>query len=203
MNNARALVASSENAPEEWEDMFSHLPEMDMCDLKKDQIAAELAALMSFSGKSRSEMADCLNWEKSRVTRVLSGRANLTVKTIQEYCSALGYDFDVIFRLSTEDRAKQPWQKCSSIPVPLSLLHSVQDYEIRVDVQTASEVAFDLQRGQGKSHYISLGDSRPQMKAVHFVEVGAASYLPVTAALTDTRRMNVIDVIAKRNSTSD
>lgn len=203
MNNPNALVASTDDASDEWEDMFSRLPQMDAFDLKKDQLAAEMAALMSFAGKNRSEMAESLNWEKSRVTRVLSGKANPTVKTIKEYCAVLGYDFDVIFRLPTEVRAKQPWQKASSVSVQLVPHRPLQDYEIRVDVQTASEVAIDLQRGHGKSHYISLGDARPRPQVFNLEEVGSSPRLSAQTTFAKYHRLNVLDVVAKVSPTLD
>lgn len=47
-------------------------------------------------GMSRAELAEKLHCKKSRVTRVLSGEENITLKTIAKYDAALGIGFELV-----------------------------------------------------------------------------------------------------------
>lgn len=166
-------------------DMFGDLPPMDPSDVKKDQIAADLAALMAFSGSTRSEMADRLGWKKSRITSVLSGRENVTIKTICEFSSRLGYDFDLVFHKANERRPIQPWQKVSQSAVSsANLPRGISDFKILVHMQTASEVARDFSSGYHKGLYFSIeipGQStRVASRSVTTTKIG----LPSTQAFS-------------------
>lgn len=152
-------VVPSDRDADEWGDVFSSLPAVDAFEEKKDEVATELAALMSFSELNRSSMADRLNWKKSRVTSVLSGKGNPTLRTIWDFCGVLGYDIDVVFRAHGEPRAIQPWHRSknndalSSLPVwetPINLP------EITVFVQTGHQVATDVQKGCERPLYLSV-----------------------------------------------
>lgn len=44
---------------------------------------------------TQKELADKLGWKTSRVSKVLHGTSNLTLKTIFDVCEALETDFDV------------------------------------------------------------------------------------------------------------
>jgi DNA-binding phage protein len=141
-------------------DMFSALPPLDPFDLKKDEIATQLAALMSFAKKNRSTVASSLNWEKSRMTSVLSGKGNPTIKTIYEFCGSLGFDFDLVFRSPTEDRSEQPWQKATFseiLPATVQPEYLYTDFlPVPVRLQTADEVAIDFLNGDSSGLYLSL-----------------------------------------------
>lgn len=75
------------------------------------EVSVTLCALMEHEGVSRAELAKRLNWIPSRITKVLSGEDNLTLKTLVKVLRALEYDFDVVMRRSGDARAKQPWEK--------------------------------------------------------------------------------------------
>lgn len=140
------------------EDMFSELAPLDVLDIKKDRLATQLTALMIHSGKSRTEMAEALGWKKSRVTRVLSGRDNLTVKTVCEFSSCLGYDFDVIFHGVDEPSPRQPWEikmleKYSVTTVDWPTLNPP------VVSQSIQEIFIDFINGKGKKRYFSFDTS--------------------------------------------
>lgn len=83
----------------------------DSLELKKMQWGSALNALMIHSGKTRSEMAQCSGITKGRITRILSGDANLTLETVCKFAHALGYDVDIAFYNSTETKPYQPWNK--------------------------------------------------------------------------------------------
>jgi len=90
-------------------DLFGELDEIDQFDIKKEEISAQLTALLSYSNKSRTELSEISGWKKSRVTNILNGRGNLTFKTIWEYAKFLGYEADINFRTPDQVPAFQPW----------------------------------------------------------------------------------------------
>ena len=146
MTKSTEIVDINKDGGSSFADMFSDLPELNQFDLKKDEIAIQLAALMSFSEKSRSTLAQELNWTKSRISSVLSGRGNPTIRTIWDFCSVLGYDFDVVFRLPGESRPDQPWQKVSHIPLNWAdwfaeAPQSQPTFKVEFTFQTTREVA--------------------------------------------------------------
>ena len=137
------------------DDMFSDLEPLSAFEIKKDSVATQLAALMAHCGKNRSEMAEELGWMKSRVTRILSGHGNLTIKTICEFSTHLGYDFDVVFHSYDQRRPLQPWQiqrtETTNLPtVSLPVLN------LPIEAQSAQEVFVDLLSGKGRENYFSF-----------------------------------------------
>ena len=94
----------------DFSDILALLAESDSLAIKKDDVGTDLASLVSFADVSRTGLADTLGYEKSRITRILSGMENLTLRTIHDVCKAVGYEFDVIFRKKTENKPFQPWQ---------------------------------------------------------------------------------------------
>ena len=69
---------------------------------KAQDVAIALASAVEDAGLSRVQLAEILDWKPSRVTKVLTGSANLTLKTIFQVCSALGLEFDVVLRKANE-----------------------------------------------------------------------------------------------------
>ncbi|MBZ0104100.1 MAG: helix-turn-helix domain-containing protein [Sulfuricella denitrificans] len=136
-------------------DMFADLEPLTAFEVKRDYVATQLTALMSHCGKSRSVMAEELGWKKSRITKVLSGRNNLTLKTICEFSTHLGYDFDVVFHGVNEPRPKQPWQiqNVETTSLPMEALRMLS---LPTKAQSALEVAIDLLQGNGKEFYYGV-----------------------------------------------
>ena len=95
-------------------DDFSYLfdfSDFNTVDLSKEKIASSLAALISYSGIKRKDLAKKLKWKESRLSKALSGRQNLTLKSITEITVALGYDFDIIFHKDYNIKPYiQPWE---------------------------------------------------------------------------------------------
>ncbi len=93
-----------------WKDLFgSHSGLV----AKKSEVGADLAALVAFVGITRKTFAEKLGWKESRVSTVLSGDENLTLKTIYECCRELGFDFQVAIRTEGQSRFSQPWEQAS------------------------------------------------------------------------------------------
>lgn len=176
MTNSTAITTTEQNGETDnyLDDLFSDLEPIAPFEIKKDEIANNLLALMVFAQKNRSMLASDLGWKKSRMTSVLSGKGNPTIKTIWEFSSKLGYDFDVIFRHLNEKRPSQPWQMAakSSISLDHSGFKNAEPYQVAdglmIEVQTAKQVAFDLLKGTQKSHYFSvtIPNAPRQMKTV-------------------------------------
>ncbi|MHB1656994.1 MAG: helix-turn-helix domain-containing protein [Burkholderiales bacterium] len=151
------------NNSQQTEDIFSDLEPISAVEIKKDYLATQLAALMSFSGKNRSDMAEGLGWKKSRITRVLSGNENLTIKTIWEFSSYLGFDFDVIFHGPNDQRPKQPWQIEQSGIIPIHGMdlkmfdeHFTWIPSFIVNIQSSSDVESDLRTGNHKNFDLNV-----------------------------------------------
>ena len=162
MTTSTALVTTGRPQQIE-EDMFSDLEPISAVEVKKDYLAAQMAALMSYCEKNRSEMAHGLGWKKSRVTRVLSGKENLTVKSIWEFSSYLGYDFDVVFHGPNEQRPNQPWHveqrgllNVQTIGVQMHGIHDQHIPRLTIEIQRPREVAQDLITGNHKRFYFSF-----------------------------------------------
>lgn len=181
MRNLPKPIESSgtENFDEDDIDLFGDLPPLDPFGLKKDEVAANLAALMARMSITRSQVAERLQWNKSRVTKVLSGRANLTLATLYEFTSCMGYDFDVVFRLIREKRALQPWQRIEitsvNIPPPKGDSQRTMS-EFVIEIQTPQEVMRDMESGNNKPIYFSLSRV-PSENSLKTIEVGGAKQL--------------------------
>lgn len=136
-------------------DMFSGLEPLTALEVKKDYLATQLTALMIHCGKTRSEMADELGWQKSRVTKVLSGHDNLTIKSICEFSTHLGYDFDVVFHSDEQPRPRQPWQiqdtEMQNLPID-----NLQILNLPFNAQSPGEVFIDILSGNGRKEYWSF-----------------------------------------------
>ena len=117
---------------------FFDFSDLDPIDLKKDAIAADLCALMAFKNISRVELAKKLNWKLSQVSKVLSGKQNLTISTISKVCFALKYDFQISFheeheQLNLKNNTTENWhvlyKKQSPVEIVIDILsNKVSDY---------------------------------------------------------------------------
>ena len=150
MTHSTELAIINQNIAEsDYCDAFSDVGEIDAFELKKDHLAAQMAALMAFSGKTRAELMGNLGWKKSRVSNVMSGKCNLTIKTVWEFASSLGFDFDVVFHASGHSPQNQPWQ------IMDSEIAWIPTFPI-LEIQSPHQVARDLMNGDHKDVYISL-----------------------------------------------
>lgn len=152
MTNSKAL-ALRRHVVAELDDMFADLPPLDPFEIKKEEVAALLAALMIHSGANRATLVERLDWEKSRLSHVLSGKANPTIKTIYEFARSLGFDFDLVFRCDDGHRPPQPWEAGSAtyFTATTPILSPV----IGFVVQTPEQIAEDVTNGKAKRFYIS------------------------------------------------
>lgn len=66
--------------------------------IKAQDVSVTLARTLADSGMTKAALAASLGWKPSRVSRVLSGAGNLTLRTVFDLTAALGLDFDLILR---------------------------------------------------------------------------------------------------------
>lgn len=66
-------------------------------ELKAQEVAVGLANAFAESGMTQKALADQLGWKTSRVSKVLHGASNLTLKTLFDVCEALNIEFDINF----------------------------------------------------------------------------------------------------------
>src|SRR5690554_445633 len=71
-------------------------------DAKAQDLAIRLAYEVGRTGLNQAQLAEKLDWKPSRVSRVLTGSTNLTMKTIFQICRAIDLDFDVVLRRPEE-----------------------------------------------------------------------------------------------------
>jgi len=65
---------------------------------KAQSIAIALASAVHETGMTRAQLAEKLGWKPSRVTKILTGSENLTLRTIHQVCAAIGLEFDMVLR---------------------------------------------------------------------------------------------------------
>lgn len=136
---------------------FFDFSDVDPFFAKINAVANELLALISHENISRKQLSEKLEWAPSRLSKVLSGEQNLTIKTITAISLSLGYDFSIYFHKIYEKEMVQPWEKLSGIA---SVVHTYTADEIRnrmkINVQSKDDVINDLLNGRGKERYFSL-----------------------------------------------
>lgn len=84
-------------------------------EIKAQDIAVDLARAVAETGMSRAQLAQRLGWKPSRVSRILSGSCNLTLRTIHQLTEVIGLEFDMTLRLPSQQRPLQPWEKAEQL----------------------------------------------------------------------------------------
>lgn len=133
-------------------------------EIEKSLIQMELTAnrlvfLLKHSGLSRAELARKLGWKKSRVSKVLSGDMNLTIKTITAISEALEYDFEVVFYNKDYPKPKQPWQ-IDRENKALTVEAIESEKQPVINIQSDDQVFHDLISGKGAGFYIPVRNKR-------------------------------------------
>lgn len=153
-NNQKFEVVDGNNAVPDFFSLFKDLPEIDPFDEQKESVAVDLAALISYYGFTRSKFIEKSGWKQSRLSNVLSGRCNLTIKTISEVADVLGCKFDVIYRSKDQKKARQVWDPLEK---KLEAPHILPHFSLRI--QSPAEVYRDLHSGKAAKVYVSLPDT--------------------------------------------
>jgi len=80
-------------------------------EIKAQTVAVDLARAMVEIGLTQAQVAEKLGWKPSRVSRVVHGAPNITLRTLHDFAMALGLEFDVIYRRTGQRRGPQPWER--------------------------------------------------------------------------------------------
>jgi len=157
--NFSTEIKTGQSKKENYRALFFDLEELEPFDIKKEELAAQLSALLSHSKLTRAQYSIKSGWKKSRVTNILNGRGNLTFKTIWEFARNLGYETDVIFRSPKETYAKQPWQK------HVQSIHGLYTITSKCPliVKTAKEVKDDMNNNNLQTHYVTRNPELPAL----------------------------------------
>ena len=159
--------------------------DIDMSIIKMEQVASHLVGLLRHRKISRTELAKDLGWSKGRVTKVLSGDENLTIKTITTITSKLGYDFDIIFHNKNYEKPKQPWQidREKTTTDQITIHQSINNPNFVLELQTGDQVVNAVLAGKEKDFYVSVTASS---------QLISESIVKITPQLTlDAPSMNI------------
>lgn len=145
---------------------FFDFSDVDPFFTKKNAVANELLALISHENISRKQLCESLDWAPSRLSKVLSGEQNITVKTITAISLALGYDFSIYFHKIHKKEMVQPWEKTSYISniSQINTISEIKKYNINVHIQSKEDVMMDLLCGRGKESYLSVSVNEKAVK---------------------------------------
>lgn len=145
---------------------FFDFSDVDPFFTKKNAVANELLALISHENISRKQLCKSLDWAPSRLSKVLSGEQNITVKTITAISLALGYDFSIYFHKIHKKEMVQPWEKASYISniSQVNTISEIKKYNINVHIQSKEDVMMDLLCGRGKERYLSVSVNEKAFK---------------------------------------
>lgn len=94
-------------------------------DIQAQSVAVDLVRAISKFGLTQSQIAERLGWKPSRVSRVLHGSSNVTLRTLHDFAIALGLEFDVIYRHAGQRRAPQPWETQAMLDDALSVCRQI------------------------------------------------------------------------------
>ncbi|MHB1145513.1 MAG: helix-turn-helix domain-containing protein [Thiobacillus sp.] len=130
MSSKSLVNPTTESFKASYADVWGEINEFESgFDSVKIDLSVMLCGLLDKAGITRGELSEKLKWKPSRVTRVLSGDENLTLKTIYEVCHAVGYTFDVVVRKANERQALQPWQR-SAIAMDIIRVHKSLNHRL-------------------------------------------------------------------------
>lgn len=135
--------------------LFDFIDELEPEDIQKEMVAADLSMLLVHSDCSRSQLASVLEYKKSRISRILSGDENLTLKTLTKVANALGYTFDVVFYNNDYPKPNQPWH-IDRLDKYINIEPMHTEPYIELKFQNSKDVFNDFMQGNDADTYISV-----------------------------------------------
>ena len=94
-------------------------------EIRAQSVAVDLVRAISELGLTQSQVAKKLGWKPSRVSHVLHGASNVTLRTLHDFVTALGLEFDVIYRRADERRVPQRWELQTMVDDVLSVRREI------------------------------------------------------------------------------
>lgn len=141
---------------------------LDATEIQMELVASDLALLLRHTGLKRTDLARELGVKKSRITRILSGEENLTIKSLTSVAEALDYTFDVVFYNKNYSKPKQPWTV-------------EREKRLRARVQEKLDISYDI-----KSVFLSNNSSReihiiPESEfSTRFIDISKDKWIETT-----------------------
>lgn len=136
--------------------LFDFIDELEPEDIQKEVVAADLSMLLMHSNYSRTRLGADLGYGKSRISRILSGDENLTLKTLTKVADALGYTFDVIFYNKNYPKPKQPWNIDRENKKNITPKQIIKPKTFDLELQTGDQVVSDVLAGKESDQYIKV-----------------------------------------------
>jgi len=116
-------------------------------EIKAQSVAVDIVRAISELGLTQSQLAEKLGWKPSRVSRVLHSAPNVTLRTLHDVATAIGLEFDVIYRRTHQLRAHQPWERQAILDEAMSLCLKISSLHDHAQVNlTKSEAMLDTAR---------------------------------------------------------
>lgn len=172
---------------------FFDFSDVDPLFTKKNAVANELLALISHENISRKTLCEKLNWAPSRLSKVLSGEQNITVKTITTISLALGYDFSIYFHKIHKKEMVQPWERkyYTSNISQINTMSEIKKYNINVHIQSKEDVMMDLLYGRGKESYLSISVNEKAIKSKQIEKKESSKDTLFFSGLSSLKTFNV------------
>lgn len=170
---------------------FFDFSDVDPFFVKKNAIANEILALISHENVSRKELSEKLGWAQSRLSKVLSGEQNLTVKTITAISIALDYDFSIYFHKIHKKEMIQPWERYHEISNVYHFKKVEANTNLLITIQNQDEVIKDIIEGKGKDRYVSLSiNKKINEKSIKNKDIRALSSMKNTLAIENSSTLH-------------
>ena len=156
-----SLIANQKESATQfdWEKLQDQLSDEDLAEISLQKVAVNLAALMAFEGKTRSEMAQLLNVSK----------ANIETKSIFSFAKALGYDFEIVFKKQDWPACGQPWNRAEKLLIQVNAedvsslyQHRLIHHDVYVQKMTVSHEIKKDKKSVGKNAEKSFNKSAKQ-----------------------------------------
>lgn len=166
-----SLIANQKESATQfdWEKLQDQLSDEDLAEISLQKVAVNLAALMAFEGKTRSEMAQLLNVSKANITRLLN-KTNIETKSIFSFAKALGYDFEIVFKKQDKPACGQPWNRAEKLLIQVNAedvsslyQHRLIHHEVYVQKMTVSHEIKKDKKSVGKNAEKSFKSSKQFM----------------------------------------
>jgi len=175
--------------------LFDFIDELEPEDIQMEVVAADLSMLLVHANCSRSQLATNLGYKKSRISRVLSGDENLTLKTLTKVTDALGYTFDVIFHNKNYDRPKQPWTIDRENKKNTTHKQTIKPKIFNLELQTGDQVVSDVLAGKESDKYIKVTEFEKDSSR-YFITKSDVQSLPTMLNSKKTFTYNLVNRVS-------
>lgn len=112
---------------------------------KAQAVAIDLAKAVALKGISQAELAERLGWQASRVSKVLHGATNVTLKTLFNITDALDMDFEINIKEKNVEKINYNLDDSHMLLESIKDMHSQSENILRQskDCLSASEVILE------------------------------------------------------------